>query len=300
MATKAEQLTSFLAERVIAVAGDGSITLDGPAALTPGGHGRLSFASRSDDATAEALTQTLSSALLVRPEQWDLAPTAAFRIAVAEPRLEFARLCKRFFVQTQPAGVHVSAVVHETAVVGPGASIAAGVVVGAGAVIGDRVTLAANCVIGDGCRLGDDVIVGPGSVIGHTGFGYSREADGTPVIVPHFGSVLIGDRVEIGANAAIDRGTLDDTVIGNDVKIDNLVHIAHNSQVGAGAFVIASAVICGGVQLGARSWVAPNAVVKEQATVGDDALVGLSATVLRDVPDGATVVGNPARQLPPR
>lgn len=300
MVVHAHEIVSFLADRVIAVAGDNAVTAVGPAALDPGAPGRLSFASRMDEATSSALARTASSVVLVRPDHLNLAPQSAFRIAVSEPRLEFARLCQQFFAPVHPEGIHPSAVVHETAVIGRGARIAAGVVVGADVVTGDRVTLAANCVIGDGCRLGDDVIIGPGSVIGHTGFGYSREEDGTPVIVPHFGSVRIGDRVEIGANAAVDRGTLDDTVIGNDAKIDNLVHIAHNSQIGRGAFVIASAVICGGVQLGDRAWVAPNAVVKEQIVVGKDALLGLSSTVLRDVPDGATVIGSPARQLPLR
>ncbi|MEZ5268643.1 MAG: hypothetical protein R2789_08795 [Microthrixaceae bacterium] len=82
------------------------------------------------------------------------------------------------------------------------------------------------------------------------GFGYARDPDGTPVLLPHLGGVRIGDRVEIGANTAVDRGTLEHTVIEDDAKIDNLVHIAHNCVVGEGAFVIATSILCGSVRIG--------------------------------------------------
>jgi UDP-3-O-[3-hydroxymyristoyl] glucosamine N-acyltransferase len=103
--------------------------------------------------------------------------------------------------------------------------------------------------------------------------------------------------VEIGANTAIDRGTLADTVIEDEAKIDNLVHVAHNCHIKRGAFVIATSILCGGVVVGERAWVAPNASILEQITIGDDATVGLAATVIRDVEPGAVVVGSPARPL---
>jgi UDP-3-O-[3-hydroxymyristoyl] glucosamine N-acyltransferase len=222
----------------------------------------------------------------------------ATAIAVERPRLEFARVLQRFF-PAAPAeqGIHPSAVIADSAVVGEWSSIGPGAVIGASAVLGRRCRIGAHAVIADGCVLGDDVQVGPGTVIGYTGFGYERDTDGTPVLLPHSGSVRIGDRVEIGANAAIDRGTMDDTVVGADAKIDNLVHIAHNCTVGEGAFVIAAAVLCGGVQVGPGAWVAPNAAIREQLKIGAQAVIGLSSTVTRDVPDGVVVKGSPAKPV---
>ena len=148
-----------------------------------------------------------------------------------------------------------------------------------------------------GTRIGDRTSIGPSTTIGYTGFGYVREDDGQPLLIPHSGGVVIGSDVEIGANTCIDRGTLDDTVIDDHAKIDNLVHIAHNCHIGNGAFVIATAILCGGVRIGERAWVAPNVSIREQLTVGADAIIGLASTVVKNVPDGATVVGSPAREI---
>jgi UDP-3-O-[3-hydroxymyristoyl] glucosamine N-acyltransferase len=219
----------------------------------------------------------------------------ANEVAVQDARLEFARVCQRFFSQQEGAGIAATACVDPSASIGVDVRVDSGAVIGPGTTIGDRCWVGANAVIGAGSHLGEDVIVGPGTVIGHTGFGYARDRDGTPVPLPHVAGVRIGDRVEIGANATIDRGTLEDTVIDSDAKIDNLVHVAHNCQVGAGAFVIASSVLCGSVQVGPRAWIAPNACVREHLHVGADALVGLAATVIRDVEPGTTVVGSPAK-----
>jgi UDP-3-O-[3-hydroxymyristoyl] glucosamine N-acyltransferase len=105
--------------------------------------------------------------------------------------------------------------------------------------------------------------------------------------------------VFIGANACIARGTLTDTTIESGAKIDNLVHIAHNVQVGRDAVVIGHAAVGGSAQIGARSWIAPGALVLDGLQIGDDAVIGQGAVVMRDIPAAAKVMGNPARELPP-
>lgn len=293
----AGDVLAFLEDRALQCRVNGLTPLRAQAPIAPGSPSCLSFASRRDEATRDAVRRTQSSLLIVLPEYAESVPNEVDFIAVADPRREFARVVGRFFIEERQRAVHPTAVIGAAVDVGTQPSIAAGAVVEDGCSLGDRVRIGANAVLCAGTIVGDDVVIGPGTVIGHTGFGYVREEDGHPLLVPHQGGVVIGDRVEIGANATIDRGTMDDTVIEEDAKIDNLVHIAHNCVIGRGAFVIATAILCGGVRVGPGAWISPNAAVREQLTVGEGATVGLSATVIKDVPDGATVVGSPAREL---
>lgn len=131
---------------------------------------------------------------------------------------------------------------------------------------------------------------GFGNVIGGEGFGFHKGQR-----VPHIGGVRIGADVEIGSLTCIDRGTLGDTVIGDRTKIDNRVHIAHNVRIGTDCQIVAGAVIGGSAVLGDRVFVGINASIKNKVRIGNDVTIGMGAVVLRDVPDGATVVGNPAR-----
>lgn len=295
-----QDIVTFLGERILTSA-IGSDTVIGAAALTPGAEHHLSFASGTGAAAVDSVNSSASSVILVHQDVFHMLrpPPNVSLLAVSDPRLEFARAYTHFFDSVVKCGIHPSAIVeteaniHPTAYVGPGAHIAHDVV------IGSEVWIGPNVVILTGTSIGSDCRVGPGSVIGNSGFGYAREPGGTPVAIPHIGGVVIGDRVEIGANTCIDRGTLDNTVIENDAKIDNLVHIAHNCRIGAGAFVIASAMIAGSVQVGPRAWIAPNSSIREKRSVGADAIVGLAAVVTKDVHDGETVVGNPARIIGP-
>jgi UDP-3-O-[3-hydroxymyristoyl] glucosamine N-acyltransferase len=270
----------------------------GPADLRPGEPGALSFSRTMDASARSAVAATLSSVVLV-PAGWGSgAGERAWVIEVDDPRTSYVRALNRFFTPEREVGIHPSAVVSPTAVVGSDVYLGPHVVVSDGVVLGDRCTLHAGVVVMPGVVAGHDLIVGPSSTLGFTGFGYARDTDGTPIPFPHYGGVRIGDRVEIGANTCVDRGTLTDTVIEDDAKIDNLVHIAHNCRIGTGAFVIAHTILCGGVRVGAHAWVAPNSSVIEHVSIGDMATVGLAATVLRDVAPGAVVVGSPAKELP--
>lgn len=297
MTVTVEQIAEFLDDRLLGsrLVGGGEVT--GPAPITPGRPGALSFSSRAGEQAAEALAGTASSVVLVREGDVDLVPRAASALVVAEPRREFARLVARFFTEPARRGIHPAAVIDPGARLGSDCYVGPGTVIEADVTIGDRCQIHANVTILERTVVGDDVTIGPGTCIGYAGFGYEREADGTPLLIPHRGGVRIGDRVEIGSNTSVDRGTIDDTVIEDDAKIDNLVHVAHNCHVGRGSFVIATAILCGGVHVGEGAWVAPNASVLEHVTIGAGAQVGLSATVLRDVDPGAIVVGSPAKPL---
>jgi UDP-3-O-[3-hydroxymyristoyl] glucosamine N-acyltransferase len=287
------------------VKGTGSGDVERPASVLPGSAGAVSFCKFPGEQLLAAVRETASSVVLVPDDvavdELEAAPDGAqpHLLVVKDPRTEFMRVLARFFGVAREVGVHPSAVVHPDARIGADVYIGPNVYVGRSSV-GDRSSLAAGVVVLDDVRIGSDVLVGPNTTIGSTGFGYGRADDGTPVPFPHYGGVLIGDRVEIGANTAIDRGTLDDTVLEDGCMVDNLVHVAHNVRICEGAFVIACSILCGGVTVGKNAWVAPNASVREQLTIGEGATVGLAATVVKPVEPGTLVVGSPAKPFPPR
>jgi len=136
-----------------------------------------------------------------------------------------------------------------------------------------------------------------GAVIGSDGFGYTRNEEGLVEKFPHMGGVVIEDDVEIGANTCIDRGALGNTFIGRSVKIDNLVHIAHNVVIEENSFIIANAMIAGSVQIGKNAWIAPSASVLQQLKIGDNALVGVGSVIRENVPANETWAGVPARKI---
>jgi UDP-3-O-[3-hydroxymyristoyl] glucosamine N-acyltransferase len=165
--------------------------------------------------------------------------------------------------------------------------------------LGENVTIGANAVV-QHAVIGDNVTIYPGAVIGTDGFGFShdnREPDGALIRFPHYGNVVIEDNVEVGANAVIDRGTLGSTIIRKGVKIDNLVHVAHNADIGEHTALVAHSMIAGSVTVGAGSWIAPHVAIRDRKTVGKDVLAGLGAVIVSDVADGQTVVGLPAKAL---
>jgi UDP-3-O-[3-hydroxymyristoyl] glucosamine N-acyltransferase len=182
-------------------------------------------------------------------------------------------------------------------VIDPTASIGRNVVIEAGVRIGAGTRVGHGVVLLSGTSIGRDCVIGANTVIGGTGFGFERDEDGQAIAFLHLGGVVLEDEVEIGALTAIDRGALDNTVIGGGSKIDNLIHIAHNAVIGEDCLVIAGAEISGGVRLGRRVWIGPNACVINGVEVGEGATVGLGAVVVKPVQPGATVAGNPAEEL---
>ena len=212
-------------------------------------------------------------------------------LELANPRLGFARALSRLAARPGFVGAGGPAQIHAEAIVSPHAVLGRGVTIGRGTVVGHF------AVIADGVQIGEDCTIKSGAVIGEPGFGFEREEDGTPLRLVHLGNVVIGNRVEIGSNATVCRGTLGDTVVEDDVKIDDQVHVSHNCRIRRGAMIVACAELCGSVEIGEYAWIGPNAAVLQKLTVGQGALVGLGANVLRAVAPGDTVAGYPGRSL---
>jgi len=290
----------FLGNDVIETFGEPSMQFSSAASARPGKLGGISFVTKkalADDANIviESLSTVIISCELGESPLDGV--ENKFLIVVANPRLSFAKTASFFFKTGENGGRHSSATVHPSAAIGRNVTLGQNCVIGKDVVIGDNVVVGAGCVVAEKVSIGDNSRIGPNCVIGERGFGYERDQNKSPVHVPHFGGVIIGRNVSIGANTCIDRGTLDDTIIGDNVKIDNQVQIAHNCIVEDSVFIIAGVALGGGVRVRKGAWISPNSTILQHLEVGEGAFVGIGAVVLSDVPPGHTVFGNPARIL---
>ena len=160
--------------------------------------------------------------------------------------------------------------------------------------IGDGTVIWNNVVIMNRVAIGKECDIRSGAVIGHDGYAYTEDAGHKKTMVRHFGGVTIGDRVLIGENVCISRGTIDDTVLESGVKIDALGHIAHNCWFEENAAMAVPCSVSGSVHIGRNGYLAGN-IIRNQCTIGENAFIGLGAVVVKDVPPGETMVGNPAK-----
>lgn len=192
------------------------------------------------------------------------------------------------------ACIHPSAVVGDNATIGAHAVIDAGVVVGRDCVIGERTRLYPNVSFLDRCTIGPASIIHAGTVIGSDGFGYIVTQNGLKKI-PHIGAVAIGAQVEIGAQCAVDRALFENTIIGNAVKLDNLIHVAHNVSIGDGSAILAHSTIGGSAKIGKGCQIGGHVVIKDGITIADFVkIVSTSAVVSSVTTPGVTLGGQPA------
>ena len=258
-----------------------------------------------------ALASTKAGAVIVGVQDRDI--TTAPRIVVANPYAYFARLAQLFSPGVARAGgVHASAVIHPGAVIATSASIAEFVSIGANAVIGERVCIGAGTVVGENvsvgtdsaiaarvtiyarCKVGARAIVHSGVVIGADGFGFApdfQDDKGCWVKIPQTGRVLIGDDCEIGANTTIDRGAIEDTVIGNDVKLDNQVQVGHNCAIGDHTVISGCVGIAGSTRIGRRVMVGGAAGFTGHLSVCDGAVISAMTLVTKSITEPGVYTG---------
>lgn len=289
------------------VLGDGSVQLNGIAPADCARPGDLTFADKAAYFQAAELSQ--ATAILVSKE---FSTSHKVLIRVGNPRVAMARLLPMFFPPDKPTpGIHPSAVIADSAQIDATAQIGPHCVVGDRVRIGAHSTLMGGNHIGCDSRIGEDCCLFPavtvyprtqignrvsihaGATIGSDGYGYVFD-EGRHRKVLQIGRVVIHDDVEIGANSAIDRGALGDTVIGQGTKIDNLVHVAHNVTMGRHCLVMGQVGFAGSTQLGDYCVIASQSGIAGHLKLGKQATVGAKSGVMRDIPDGGTVLGIPA------
>ncbi|MES2800554.1 MAG: UDP-3-O-(3-hydroxymyristoyl)glucosamine N-acyltransferase [Bacteroidota bacterium] len=224
-------------------------------------------------------------------------PSTVFVVQVPDAKKTMMEVAQTFFVPLITASIAPSATISDSATIGVNCSIASGVVIEEGVEIGTNCCIEPNVFIQANTLIGNNVHIKANAVIGGNGFGYVQDANKVYQHVPHFGRVIIEDDVHIGANTCIDRGSLSDTILRKGVKIDNLVHIAHNVEIGENSLVIANSMIAGSVRIGKNCWIAPSASIKNGLTIGDNVVVGLASLVLKSVEENTTVAGVPAKTL---
>jgi UDP-3-O-[3-hydroxymyristoyl] glucosamine N-acyltransferase len=256
----------------------------------------LTFISHDRADKQDLLRNTAAEIIICDPELDISGHFEKYFIVVDDPRLTFAVVGSALFSAQPHQGIHPTAVVHPNAFIHKESWIGPFSYIG-NSEIGTHSIVFGHCFIHDNVRIGSGVRIGAGCVIGGEGFGYLRNDDGAILNFPHVGGVVIEDNVEIGAHTCIDRGALDDTLIKEGAKIDNLVHIAHNVVVGSRSFIIANAVVCGSTAIGNEAWISPSAVLRDQIKVGSRSYIGMGAVVTKSVPDGEVWISEPAKSL---
>lgn len=292
------------------VYGDPTTVIRGIASINEARNGDITFAESIRFLNDAVLS---SASAILAPESARAEGGTKTMIQVANPRLAFAQILDLFAPEQYTARE-----IHPTAVIGSDFRHDGNVCVSANCVLGENIRFGENVTIhplaylGDDVEVGDNTIVGPnvsllrgtvvganvvihaGAVLGADGFGYLTMG-GKHRKVPQIGNVWVGDDVEIGANVTVDRARTGSTRIGSGTKIDNLVHIGHNCQIGENCIIVAQVGLAGGVEVGENVIIAGQAGVKEQVKIGANTVIGAQTGVIGDIPSRAYVSGYGAR-----
>lgn len=268
--------------------------LTGIALPDQAGNGDVAWVSKSQMETFDS--EKFQGSLLICETDKDLRLNKAAVIVTSKPKLLFAKVVNSLFKSLTQIKWPSSGTIHRDAKVHQSVNLAKGVIIGQKVVLKKNVTVAPNTVLAN-CEVEEGSVIGANCTIGLPGFGFVKDTDGAYVEFPQIGGVLIGKNVRIGSNTCIDRGAIGNTIIMDGVKIDNLVHVAHNVSIGKNTLVIANSMIGGSTAIGENAWVAPSVSLLNKLRIGNDSVIGMGAVVIRDVEDYSVVVGNPGKVI---
>jgi UDP-3-O-[3-hydroxymyristoyl] glucosamine N-acyltransferase len=217
-------------------------------------------------------------------------------IQVENPKLEIARIANEFFVEKKFHGIHHTAVIHPNAVMGENIYIGPNSIIG-DCKIGNNVIIFGNVFIYDNVEIHDDVEIHNGVSLGNEATNFIRDIDGQYIRFAHIGKVVIENNVVIGANSVISRGVLENTIIKKGSKIAQLVFIGANNIIGENCLIRPNVMTSGSVSIGAQTIIAPSVTIREHRKVGEGCFIGMGAVVTKDIPNGETWIGNPAKKM---
>lgn len=297
-----QQLNNHL-QRLLDLEGRRELAIMQLAAAANPADNSLIFASDPNEAVLAELSKVSGCVMILPTRLRDQAKSLACNNAVIlsdNPRYRFAEILNAVvtpqdlrgplaYDEKRRAHIGSNVKIDPSATIEPGATVSTGCVLMAGA------------YIMTGARLGPNVTVGHNSVIkencvvGGWGYGYAMSEGKPPLRLPHLGGVVIGDNCEVGSFTTVCSGTIEPTRIKDHAKIDDHVHIAHNCVIEESAMVVACAEVSGSVRVGKRSWLGPNCSIIDRISIGDDCVVGMGAVVLKSLPNGSVVAGNPAK-----
>ena len=289
------------------IQGDSSTLVTNVATLSNASNDSLTFFANTK--YKSELKETNAAAVVLSQNDLKLCPTAS--LVTDDPYLLFARIASDFDISKKfKPGIHFSAVVDPSCNVPSTCGIGAGAILSVNVELGEHVFIGANSVIEKDTKIGESswissgvivhegteiglrAIIHPGVVIGADGFGFSETKDSAWVKIPQMGRVVIGDDVEVGANTTIDRGTLSDTIIGNGVKLDNLIQIGHNVIIGEHTAIVAQTGISGSTEIGKRCKIGGQVGMVGHLKITDDTIITARTSVTKDIKDAGMYSGN--------
>lgn len=220
-------------------------------------------------------------------------PNAKCQIWVGNPKDAFFDVLEEFWGEKNEAAISPQAIIESGAIIGKNVSIGPFTYISSKTVIGDGTRIGSNVTIKGKVTIGKECVIQSGAVLGEDGFAFIKE-NNAQKFVKHYGGVTLEDHVSIGSQTCVCRGAIEDTLIKEYAKIDNLCHIAHNVVIGKRTIVVCLTAVMGSVHIGDDCWVATS-MIRDQRHVGDGCVVGMGAVVVKDVPNNTTVAGNPAK-----
>ncbi len=243
------------------------------------------------------VAERVKAGVIICPESYKAFHPACHYILSPTPRQTFQKVLEEFFVKKTKPGISKVASIHSSVTIGKNVFIGDHVVIEEGCQIGNEVSIDHNTVIKANTILHDLVKIGSNCTIGGVGFGYEKDANGNYQVIPHIGNVVLKKSVEIGNNTCIDRAVLGSTILEENVKVDNQVHIAHGVTIGKNSLIIANTMIGGSTHIGENVWVAPSTSILNKKNVHSNSVIGMGAVVVKDVEEGQTIVGNPGKPM---
>ena len=271
-----------------------NLVISKPSSIIPGKKNSISFIQKIDDTFGIKIKKTKSLIIVIPKSNKNFKSDNKILIAVENPRLEFCKIIESFFNQDKQNYFNSDSTIHPDAKISKNVSIGPFSYIGK-SIIKENVVIHPNVTIFDNVTIKENSVIGAGSVIGSEGFGFQRDKASIQRFI-HIGGVKIGKNVRIGSNNSIDRGALENTIIKNNVKTDNNVHIAHNCIIEEATMIAAGTTLSGSVRIGKNTWVGTGVTIRDHIKIGKNAFIGVGSVVVKNVQCNQMVYGVPAKK----